>query len=337
MNLLVSAFHSIKANLVYLETTLQYFFDFWIFKLQSYFKCIDMAKRANHAGSRELEPKEEGFDLKGENISFTYPGRRNTGTPKDVDKTSELNSALRDLCFHFEAGKMHVIVGDNGSGKTTLVHLISLLYDNYTGTIEVNGHDVKEYDPSKIRSHMSVMFQETARLFNFSVRENIGIGDIDALENDPDAIDKIAAEHKVDEFIKLDTVIGNLLNQHKDPDETWQQEVSGGQWQKIAVARTFMRAKTADLVILDEPTAALDVDAEVQFFQRLRESRKGKTTIFITHKYITTITADCIHFMQGGKITERGNHAQLMADQGEYARRFMLQTQGYIKPQPVIE
>jgi ATP-binding cassette, subfamily B, bacterial len=233
--------------------------------------------------------------------------------------------------FHFEAGKMHAIVGDNGSGKSTLVQLISLLYDDYSGTIRINGQDIKKYDPEDIRSHMSIMFQDFAQLQRLSVRENIGIGNVKSMETELGSIDAIAAEYNITDFINLDTVIGNLFNDHKDPDEKWQTDLSGGQWQKIGLARAFMRASDADLMVLDEATSALDVKSEHQFFHRLKTLRKDKTTIFITHEYITTASADCIHFMQNGKIVEKGTHAELMENDGEYAKRYMLQTQGHLK------
>jgi ABC-type multidrug transport system fused ATPase/permease subunit len=173
------------------------------------------------------------------------------------------------------------------------------------------------------------MFQDIAKLFHFSVLENIGLGDTSLLSTDPAKIEAVAKQHHVTNFISLDTVIGDLYQVHKDPDEKWQTELSGGQWQKIALARTFIKAQDADLIILDEPTSALDAEAEYQFFQQLRTLRKDKTTIFITHKYVTTATADCIHFMKGGRIVERGSHAELMASQGEYAKRYRFQTQGY--------
>ena len=288
-----------------------------------------MRKKISTSSLRTPERQAAGFDITGDNITFVYPDE--PGEVPENDKKPR-KPVLNDLSFHFEAGKLHAIVGDNGSGKTTLVHILSQLYDTYLGTIQVNSHDIKDYDLTDLRSRMSIMFQEPAKLKYFSVRENIGLGDTATLESDPGSIDAIATEHHITDFIELDTIIGNLHKQHKDPDEKWQVELSGGQWQKIALARAFMKAKTADLVILDEPTSALDVDAEVRFFKQLRTSRNGKTTIFITHKYITTTTADCIHFIRGGKIIERGSHAELMANAGEYARLYRMQTQGYLNP-----
>lgn len=293
-------------------------------KIQSYFKCLDMQQIPNTSGCAILETLETGFDLKGHDITFCYPHQ----SDDRQEKASALaKPALENLTFHFETGKMHALVGDNGCGKTTLVQLLSQLYTTYSGTIMINGNDIKAYNVKDVRNRMSVMFQDVAKPPFFSVAENIGIGDISAISN-LETIKAAAKEHNVSDFISLDTIIGDLYQQHKDPDEKWQADLSGGQWQKIALARTFMR-KEADLVILDEPTSALDVEAEHRFFQQLKSLRKDKTTIFITHKYVTTATADCIHFMQGGKIVERGTHSELMADKGEYARRYALQTQGY--------
>jgi ATP-binding cassette subfamily B protein len=282
--------------------------------------------------SRTLRRQKAGFDLRGVNLTFSYPHQPETANekkPKPEPSPTPGKCVVENLSFHFEAGKVHALVGDNGSGKSTLVQLISQLYDSYSGTIYLNDYDIKEYRLSEIRSHMSVMFQDIAKLFRFSVLENIGIGDASLLSTNHSKIEAVAKEHHVTEFISLDTVIGDLYQVHKDPEEKWQAELSGGQWQKIALARTFIKAKDADLIILDEPTSALDAEAEYQFFQQLTKLRKDKTTIFITHKYVTTATADCIHFMKGGRIVERGSHAELMASEGEYARRYRFQTQGY--------
>ena len=280
--------------------------------------------------ARPVQRSPAGFDLRGENITFHYPHQPDT--EEDVKYTttaSQSKPALDNMSFHFEAGKMHALVGDNGCGKTTLVQLMSQLYTNFSGNLILNGHNIKEYDLNEVRSQVSVMFQDIAKLKLFSVFENIGIGDVNALAMNHGAIQAAAAEHNVTDFISLNTIIGDLHQMHKDPGEKWQAELSGGQWQKIALARTFLKGEDADLIILDEPTSALDVHAEHQFFQQLKTLRKGKTTIFITHKYVTTATADCIHFMKKGKIVERGNHTELMASNGEYARRYTLQTQGY--------
>jgi ATP-binding cassette, subfamily B, bacterial len=279
-------------------------------------------------GLRELERQGGGYDIIGDNITFSY-SQRDEGGKVDLDTFSKTKTVLNDLSFHFECGKLHAIVGDNGSGKTTLIHVLTQLYEDYIGVITVNGHDIKSYNIDDVRQNMTVMFQDVAKLINFSVLENIGMGDISLLTANPKAIEAVAAESKITDFIGLDTIIGDLYEQNKDPDEKWQEDLSGGQWQKIALARVFLRAKDADLMILDEPTSALDVDAECQFFQQLKCLRRGKTTIFITHKYTTTWTADCIHFMQGGRIVERGTHEELLAMKGEYARRYTLQTQGY--------
>jgi len=293
-------------------------------ELQDYFKCLDMEQIPDTSCHGTLERLNTGFEVRGKDITFCYPNQTDQG-----EKTSPApKPAPQNLTFHFETGKIHALVGDNGCGKTTLVQLVSQLYQTYSGTMTINGKDAKTYNIKEVRKHMSVMFQDIAKAPFLSVAENIGIGDISTMSN-PDIIEAAAKEHNVSDFISLDTIIGDLYEQDKDTDEKWQADLSGGQWQKIALARTFIRAKEADLVILDEPTSALDVEAEHQFFQKLKSLRKDKTTIFITHKYVTTATADCIHFMQGGKIVEKGTHSELMANKGEYARRYTLQTQGY--------
>jgi len=292
-------------------------------QIQAFFRCVDMHSQSVTSPSTPLEQLKAGFEVKGEDVTFHYPHQSD-----QKEKPVTPKNALQNLSFHFEAGKMHALVGDNGCGKSTLVQLISQLYTNYAGKISINGLDVRKCSLTELRSRMSVMFQDVAKLRLLSVAENIGIGDLSTMSN-PDLIEAAAQTHNISDFISVDTIIGDLYQQHKDPDEKWQVDLSGGQWQKVALARTFMKAKEADLMILDEPTSALDVGAEHQFFQQLKSTRKDKTTIFITHKYVTTATADCIHFMHEGKIVERGTHSELMANKGEYARRYTLQTQGY--------
>jgi ABC-type multidrug transport system fused ATPase/permease subunit len=332
-NLMLSIMTSFGMNLSNLTMYCDIIGCIYLPKIQAYFRCLDMRlPPPPSALSRVLKRQDAGFDLQGVNITFCYPHQsepaEETKQKDDIPVTAG-KPVLENLSFHFEAGKMHALVGDNGSGKSTLVQLITQLYDTHAGTIYLNGYDIKQYRVSEIRSHMSVMFQDIAKLFRFSVLENIGLGDTSLLSTDPAKIEAVAKQHHVTDFISVDTVIGDLYQVHKDPDEKWQAELSGGQWQKIALARTFIKAQDADLIILDEPTSALDAEAEYQFFQQLRTLRKDKTTIFITHKYVTTATADCIHFMKGGRIVERGSHAELMASQGEYAKRYRFQTQGY--------
>ena len=138
----------------------------------------------------------------------------------------------------------------------------------------------------------------------------------------------LAAENGVTNFVSLDTVLTDLSSSAKDPHETWRSDLSGGQWQKIGLARAFMK-DDAGLLILDEPTSALDVEAEHEFFKQIRQRRRGKTTIFITHKFNTTKSADCILFIKHGKVWESGSHTELLELDGEYARLYKLQTEGY--------
>lgn len=321
--LIFSTAVKLRTDLVALMNQSEIWYSYWIQHIGTYFKCVDMRRPPTRSPDlRPLQRKSHGFDIKGYGITFQYPQSIDHGQNKPAKR------ALDNLDFHFEAGKTHALVGDNGSGKTTLVQLISQLYNLYSGQLSLNGYDIKQYDVDEVRSHMSVMFQEVAKLRGFSVSENIGIGEVAAMDNLA-LVTEMARQHHITDFISVDTVIGDLSQTDRDADEKWQGNLSGGQWQRIALARTFMRAKDADLIILDEPTSALDVDAEYQFFQQLKKSRRGKTTIFITHKYVTTATADCIHFMQGGRIVERGTHAELMSGKGEYARRYILQTRGF--------
>ena len=246
-NLMLSTFRTVRNDLHLVEWKTRMFLDMSLSRVSSYFRCIDMQPKCPTTASRTLERQKEGFDLSGEGITFRYPDHTSKPLEKPAEnsQTPEQKPALSDLSFRFEAGKLHAIVGDNGSGKTTLVHLLSQLYDNYAGTIKVNGYNIKEYNKDEIRSHVSIMFQEVAKFINFSVRENIGVGDLSTFAFNPDVIDAIAADFNVTDFVHMDTVIGNLEKQFKDPDEKWQTELSGGQWQKIALARVFITHRRA--------------------------------------------------------------------------------------------
>ena len=310
----------------------------WDEFLRQYFELLDQGEgeRKNilattYSATLEDRATSAGLEVELQDVSFAYP----TETTQDIwDPYAEVIPidspspyALQNFNFKFEKGKLYSIVGQNGAGKTTLVQLLACLYHPTSGTITVNGRNVLDYDPNEIRANISVLFQDFSRFEFLSARETIEIGNLKDPEKQKKA-EFLAAENGVTNFVSLDTILTDLSSSPKDPHETWRSDLSGGQWQKIGLARAFMR-DDAGLLILDEPTSALDVEAEHEFFKQIRQRRQGKTTIFITHKFNTTKSADCILFIKHGRVWESGSHTELLKLDGEYARLYKLQTEGY--------
>ena len=244
-----------------------------------------------------------------ENVSFFYPG---SNIP-----------ALNKVNLHIRPGEILAIVGENGSGKTTLIKLLIRLYQPSEGTIYLEGLDLKEWDIDTLRKKIGVIFQDFAR-YQLLVGENIGIGDVDELEQD-ELIEEAAEKGMADEFVK------GLPQGYKTQLGTWfkdGKELSGGQWQKIALSRAFMRSK-ADILILDEPTAAIDARAEAEIFSHFRDLTANKISIIISHRFSTVRMADHIIVLEKAEILEEGSHEELLASDGQYATLFNLQAQGY--------
>ncbi|NJR66221.1 MAG: ABC transporter ATP-binding protein [Leptolyngbyaceae cyanobacterium CRU_2_3] len=244
-----------------------------------------------------------------EQVSFTYPG--NT-TP-----------ALKDVSFHLQPGDKLAIVGKNGSGKTTLIKLLTRLYMPDTGRILLDGRDLQEWDMEVVQKRIGVIFQNFVR-YQFKVGENVGVGDVEHLDDQlrwDDATEKGTARA----FIK------ELPNQYQTQLGRWfkdGRELSGGQWQKIALSRAFMRTG-ADILVLDEPTSAVDAEAEVEIFNQLRAVTQHQMAILISHRFSTVRMADQIMVLVNGEIQEQGTHEALMQLKGQYARLFALQAAGY--------
>jgi ABC-type multidrug transport system fused ATPase/permease subunit len=299
-----------------------------------YFKCIQLAKEQAEKQTKISDAKIEDLTRDGmdsweidiRDVSFAYT--QSPREPEEVklnEKESPPDFVLDNFNFKFERGKTYGIVGHNGRGKTTLVQLLAGLYTPTKGQILINGIDMQKFDISHLRAKMSFLFQDFAKYYDLSVLENILIGDISS--NDSALAAERAGDTGVD-FVGLDAVLYNLAKQPKNPDEKWQTNLSGGQWQKIALARAFMRVD-AELLVLDEPTSALDIESEHHLFRMILARRKGKTTIFVTHKLNTTRIADCILFIKDGKVFESGSHDELVALDGEYARLLRIQSTGY--------
>ena len=244
-----------------------------------------------------------------ENVSFTYVG---SSVP-----------ALDNISFHLQPGDSLAIVGENGSGKTTLIKLLTRLYTPTQGRILFDGTDLNEWDGNALRHQIGVIFQDFIR-YQLLVGENIGVGKVEAIDENErwvTAANQGQAASFIDKLPKqYDTQLGRWF---KDG-----QELSGGQWQKMALARAFMR-EHARVLILDEPTAAMDAQAEADIFATFSETMQEKMTILISHRFSTVRTAKKIMVMDQGKVLESGDHEHLMAEQGIYARLFNLQAKGY--------
>ncbi len=230
--------------------------------------------------------------------------------------------AVRNLSFLLKAGEKLALVGENGAGKTTIVKLLARLYDPNEGRILLDGIDLKEYNPEDLRKNTGVIFQDFVK-FQLTASNNIAVGRIEDKGNETKIRTSAAlslADTVIDQLPKgYDQMIGRRFAEGVD--------LSGGQWQKIALGRAYMR--DAQLLILDEPTASLDARAEHEVFQRFAELTKGKSAVLISHRFSTVRMADRILVLEDGQVHEIGTHQELLAKEGRYAELFRLQAQGY--------
>ncbi len=257
------------------------------------------------------ETTERGIRL--ENVSFRYPGQ-----------VKEDKWVLRNVDLFIPRGESVALVGQNGAGKTTLVKLVTRLYEPTEGRILLDGKDLRTWDRSELLARFGVVFQDFNQ-YQLKLRENVGVGSVDHLEEVP------RIERAVEQG-GADALVSNLATGIETPLGRWFQdgvELSGGQWQKVALARGFMREQ-ADILVLDEPTAALDAEAEHAVFERFKELSKGKTTIIISHRFPTVRMADRILVLENGGIGEEGTHDALLALGKTYAHLYRLQAEGYL-------
>lgn len=264
---------------------------------------------SDHKTQTTSAPPSAASGLSFEDVSFRYPGRDGW--------------ALRHIDLKIPKGQSLAVVGANGAGKSTLIKLLCRLYDPTEGRITLDGRDLRDWDRQALQHRISLVFQDFNK-YQMSFRENVGVGFEKAMNDESHvlrAIDRGGAGELLQEFPKgLDTSLGTWF---KDG-----QELSGGQWQKVAVSRAFMREE-ADILILDEPTAALDAEAESRAFQKFKELTAEKTSLIISHRFPVARLADQILVIEHGQIQEAGSHEQLMASHGRYAQLFTLQAQGY--------
>lgn len=287
--------------------------------MSNLFGFLDVAAPAHlpasspHARTDAPDPETVSPDERGirfADVGFRYPGRT--------------DFALRHVDVFIPAGQSLAIVGQNGAGKTTFIKLLTRLYEPTEGRIWLDGKALETWDETALRRRVAVVFQDFAR-YQLSARENVGLGSIGALSDD-------ARVHRAIERGGATEVVAQLENGLETPLGRrfgGGVELSGGQWQKVALARAFMREE-ADILVLDEPTAALDAEAEYAVFERFRELTRGRTSILISHRFPTVRMADRIVVIERGLLVEEGTHASLVARDGRYAQLFSLQARGYL-------
>ncbi|HZX43808.1 MAG TPA: ABC transporter ATP-binding protein, partial [Myxococcaceae bacterium] len=244
-----------------------------------------------------------------EDVGFRYPGAEGW--------------ALRHVSLFIPRGQSLALVGQNGAGKTTFIKLLTRLYEPTEGRILLDGRDLRTWDEETLRRRIGVIFQDFNQ-YQFRFRENVGFGSVEHAE-DVERLERAVGRGGADEVLKtlpagLETPLGRWFKEGT--------ELSGGQWQKVALARAFMREE-ADILVLDEPTAALDAEAEHAIFERFRQLARGRTTLLISHRFSTVRRADRIVVIEQGRIVEQGSHEELLALDGRYAHLFTLQAKGY--------
>jgi len=270
------------------------------------FMALGAVARDEEAGA----PAPDGFEeITVEDVRFAYPG-----------SSAE---ALRGVDLRIRRGQVVALVGENGSGKTTLAKILAGLYDPTDGAVRWDGRDTREYSRVSVRDRVAVIFQDFVR-YAFTARENIAFGRYSD-EPDDERVAEAAARSGAAGFLSAlprgyDTVLSRIFKGGRD--------LSGGQWQRVAIARAFYR--DAELMILDEPTAALDPRAESRLYESLRAVLAGRTAVFISHRFSSVRSADVIYVLDEGRVVESGSHAELMAREGMYAELFRLQAAAYL-------
>ncbi|MGW6929799.1 ABC transporter ATP-binding protein [Lentzea sp. NPDC054927] len=281
--------------------------------LDTLYRFLDTKPEITAPASPRPMPSTVEGHIEFDAVTFSYPGAE--------------EPALDDVSFEIRPGETVAVVGRNGAGKSTLFKLLCRLYDPTGGRILLDGVDIREYDPVALRTRISAMFQDYVT-YQGTAAENIGLGDLERLEDRPH-IEESARRAGADERIErlpqgYDSPLGRWFDQGVS--------LSGGEWQKIALARAFQRE--APILVLDEPTSALDARAEHDLFSRLRELSEGRTTLYISHRFSTVRQAERILLLERGKVAEHGTHEELMAAKAGYAELFTLQAQAYLDEVP---
>lgn len=283
------------------------FFDLMDLDPQS----VQGALRPPRAGAVAKLPRPFRSGIEFENVWFRYPA-----------SGEDAEWILKDVSFHVPAGAKMALVGENGAGKTTIVKLLARLYDPSKGRVLLDGKDLRDYDLADFRAGVSVVFQDFSR-YDLSASDNVGVGRVEAIGERP-LVEAAAQQAGADDIIAglpkgYETILGKTFDEGVD--------LSGGEWQHLAIARAFM--SDAQMLILDEPTAAVDALREHRLYQQLEDAAKHKTVVFISHRFSTVRMADAIVVVDGGRRIEHGSHEELMAQQGKYATMFSTQAARY--------
>ena len=277
--------------------------------LQDYFDFIDLDTSSNSKSDLLPTPTKLPGNIEFKNVGFTYDG-------------SQI-PVLKNISFQISKGEKIALVGQNGAGKTTLIKLLMRMYEPTEGVILLNGIDIQKYPRQEYQQLFGAIFQDFVKYY-FTAQENIGIGSVENMEDNKrikDASQKSLAHDLIQSFEhKYDQQLGKRFGKGKD--------LSGGEWQKVALARAYM--KDPEIIILDEPTSSLDAKAEYEVFQRFIELTKNKTSIIISHRFSTVRLADRIIVLKNGEIFEEGTHSKLVNQKGLYAEMFELQAKGYL-------
>jgi ATP-binding cassette, subfamily B, bacterial len=310
--LYTTALHSTRGMLTGMVWQLSAFYESNLF-IGNLFEFLDLplSMEVRPDGARVPRPLAHGIELR--SVGFRYEGR-------DA-------AVLEDVSFTIPAGKTVALVGENGAGKSTLVKLLTRLRDPTAGQVLVDGADLRELDLEDWRANVAVVFQEFHR-FNMPAHENIAVGDVRRLE-DREAVETAARDGGAVALLErlpdgYDTMLGRRFSSVGSDGV----DLSGGEWQRVALSRAFMR-REAQLLILDEPTAALDARAEYEIYLRFKELTKGRATLLISHRFSTVRMADHIVVLEGGRVIEQGSHEALVAQGGEYARLYAMQADRY--------
>jgi ATP-binding cassette subfamily B protein len=277
--------------------------------LDTLYQFLDTKPRITGPAQARPLPQRVHGHVEFRDVSFSYPGSD--------------EPALDSVSFDIRPGETVAVVGRNGAGKSTLIKLLCRLYDPSSGRILLDGTDIREFDPDELRKQVSAMFQDYVT-YQGTAAENIGLGQLDGLDDRVRIIDSAQRAGAADRLERLPNGYDSPLGRWFDQGVS----LSGGEWQKVALARAFMR--DAPILILDEPTSALDAQAEHDLFTRLRALAAGRTTLYISHRFSTVRQAGKILLLDRGKLAETGTHEELMALGGNYADLFTLQAAAYL-------
>jgi ATP-binding cassette subfamily B protein len=276
--------------------------------MENLFSFLDLPEAQASPPASSLPPLDPQRGLEIDSLSFRY--------------TDASPWALRDVSLRIGPGEKIALVGENGSGKTTLIKLLTRLYEPTEGTISYQGRNLRDWSHAQLREKIGVIFQDFVR-YQLTLRENVGFGSIESLQ-DQKRLDVAASQGGLDSLVSAldegwETTLGGRFGKGR--------ELSGGQWQKVALSRAFMR--DGEIIVLDEPTSALDAEREYEIFQKFKELTAGKIAFLISHRFSTVRMADRIVVLNDGHIIESGSHAELLASHGTYARLFDMQAKGY--------